>query len=192
MADKMKVVTESEPATTISDEAVAIPKPGPLGLSAFRSTRAATIATVETLQTALPHHEISEARDFVRLHPDTENYWSAELCFVGVPIQGQTRDTLHLIREDLAVEYLPSGRIRRFRLALATKPSDIFFLCEVPTQNEDNIRNATNLQACERAKTKWTTVSQEAVQQDAGPGAEAVRRSKLGSDRNALGRWDAV
>jgi hypothetical protein len=161
MTDKkpVHVVTDPEPATAISEEAASIPKPGPLCLSAFRSTRATTIASVEALQTALPHHKISEARDFVRLHPDKANFWSSELCFVSVPIQGQRRDTLHLIREDLAVQYLPSGRIQRFRLTLATKPHDIFFLCHVPTQNEDNMWNATNLQACEQAKTKWTMVS---------------------------------
>jgi hypothetical protein len=159
MTDKMRVVAESELASAISDEPVSIPKPGPLNLSAFKSTRAATTAAVETLQTALSHHKISEARDFVRLHSDPDNYWSAELCFVSVPIQGQRRDSLHLIREDLVVQYLPSGRIQRFRLALATKPNDAFFLCHVPTQNEDNAWNSTNLQACELAKTNWTMVS---------------------------------
>jgi hypothetical protein len=128
-------------------------------LSAFKSKRAATVANVETLQTALPHHKIAEAKDFVRLHPDAANYWSAELCFVNVPIKGQKRDTLHLITEELAMHYLPSGRITRFRLALAAKPSGIFFLCHIPSQNEDNAWNATNLQACEQAKTKWAMVS---------------------------------
>ena len=54
---------------------------------------------------------IAQAKDFVRLHPDEENYWSSELCFVNVPIKGQKRDTLHLIDEDLAMQYLPSGKI---------------------------------------------------------------------------------
>jgi hypothetical protein len=30
----------------------------------------------------------AEAKDFVRLHPDTANWWLLESCFVGVPIQG--------------------------------------------------------------------------------------------------------
>jgi hypothetical protein len=42
------------------------------------------------------------------------------------------------------------------RLALGAKPNDVFFLCEVPTQNLDNTWNETNLQACEQAKTYWT------------------------------------
>ena len=86
----------------------------------------------------MPHHSISQAKDFVRLHADEESYWSPELCFVNVPIKGQKQDTLHLIEEDLAMQYLPSGRIKRFRLALATQALRRFFLCHVPTQNTDN------------------------------------------------------
>ena len=106
--------------------------------------------------TALPVHSISEAKDYVRLHPDEDNYWSPEFCFVNVPIKGQKHETVHLIDEELAMRNLPSGKIRRFRLALATKPYDVFFLCEVPTQNLDNIWNETNLQACVHAKEFWT------------------------------------
>ena len=104
---------------------------------------------------ALPHHSIAQAKDFVRLHPDEDRYWSPELCFVSVPIKGQKRETLHLIDEELAMRFLPSGKIQRFRLALATKPYDVFFLCHVPTRNEDNSWNVSNLQACEQAKTFW-------------------------------------
>ena len=53
------------------------------------------------------------------------------------------------------MQYLPSGRILRFRLALATKPYDVFFLCHVPTRNPDNQWNESNLVACEKAKTLW-------------------------------------
>ena len=70
--------------------------------------------------------------------------------------KGQKRDTLHLIDEGLAQQYLPSARVQRFRLALATKPNDVFFLCHVPSRGLDNIWNATNLQACEQAKRLWT------------------------------------
>ena len=151
MADepKFKVVGEE-----VDDEALSVPKPDTFSLNKFKSKRAAAIANVETLLTALPHHSISEAKDFVRLHPDEEKYWSPELCFVNVPIKGQ-RDTLHLIDEELAMRYLPSAKILRFRLALATKPGDVFFLCHVPSRNTDNSWNASNLQACEKAKTFW-------------------------------------
>ena len=124
-------------------------------LSRFKSKRGA-VGTIEVLPTALPHHKVAQAKDFVRLHPDEENYWSEELCFVNVPIKGQKRDTLHLIDEELAMRYLPSGAISRCRLALATKPHDVFFLAEVPSQNlEENLWNATNIQGCMQAKTSW-------------------------------------
>jgi hypothetical protein len=149
MADKPALVKPIE-------EVVPIAKPSAFDLEKFKSKRAAAAANVETLQTGLPHHKISEAGDFVRLHADEEKYWSPELCFVSVPIKGQKRETLHLIEEDLAMQYLPSGRIDRFRLALAAKPYDVFFLCHVPTQNLDNKWNEDNLDACEKAKEKWT------------------------------------
>lgn len=136
-------------------EMISIAKPSAFSLDKFKSKRAATVAGVQTLLTALPHHSISAAKDFVRLHPDEATYWSPELCFVNVPIKGVKRDTLHLIDEDLAVQYVASGKILRFRLALATKPFDIFFLCHVPTRNEDNTWNASNISACEKAKTSW-------------------------------------
>jgi hypothetical protein len=136
-----------------------IAKPATFDLEKFKSKRAATIAGVETLLTALPHHPISQAKDFVRLHPNEDAYWSYELCFVNVPIQGAKHDTMHLIDEELAMQYLPSGRILRFKLVLATKPNDRFFLAHVPTQNLDNSWNETNLQGCEHAKTLWTQLT---------------------------------
>jgi hypothetical protein len=132
-----------------------VPKPTKNTLDMFKSTRDPSIAGVETLLTALPHYKLSEAKDWGRLHPDEENYWSAELCFVTVPIKGQKKDLLHLINEDVAKRYLPADRIQRFRLALATKPHDVFFLCHVPSQNLDNTWNDTNLRACLQAKTTW-------------------------------------
>ena len=133
-----------------------IQKPGKFNLDKFKSTQAASLAGVETLLTALPQCSIAQAKDFVRLHPDEDAYWSPELCFVSVPIKGQKHDTIHLIDETLAKQYLPSARIARFRLALATKPNDVFFLCQVPSRGFDNIWNTTNIQACEQAKTLWT------------------------------------
>ena len=145
-----------EPPVPNEQPEISIPKPGTFDLDKFKSKRAAAIAGVETLQTALPHHNIAQAKDFVRLHPDEVTHWSPELCFVNVPIMGQKRDTLHLIDEELAMRHLPSARILRFRLVIATKPFDVFFLCHVPTRNTDNSWNGSNLQACEHAKTRWT------------------------------------
>jgi len=140
-------------------EAAPIAKPEAFSLDKFKTRRAPAVANVETLQTALPHHSISLGKDFVRLHPDEAKYWSEELCFVNVPIKGQKNSTLHLIDEELATRFLPSARILRFRLALATKPNDVFFLCHVPTRNEGNTWNDSNRQACEQAKTLWVSVT---------------------------------
>ena len=144
-----------EAAATGAGEAGPIPKPSAFDLDKFKSKHSAAVANVDTLLESLPHHSIAQAKDFVRLHPDEDKYWSPELCFVNVPIKGQKRDTLHLINEDLAIRYLPSGKILRFRLALATKPFDVFFLCHVPSRNADNSWNQSNLVACEASKTHW-------------------------------------
>ena len=138
------------------DTPISIAKPSEFSLDKFKSKRSPAIAGVETLLTALPHHSMSQAKDWVRTHPDEEKYWSPEFCFVHVPIKGQKRETLHLIEEELAMRHLPSGRIDRFRLALATKPNDVFFLCHVPSQNLDNQWNDSNRQACLQAKALWT------------------------------------
>jgi len=152
-AESMHVAPDPEPA---EGEEFSIAKPSAFDLNKFVSKRSAASASVETLQTALPHHNIAQAKDFVRLHSNEETNWSPELCFVNVPIKGQKRDMLHLIEEGLATRYLPSARILHFRLAVASKPGDVFFLCHVPTRNLDNPWNASNLQACEQAKTHWT------------------------------------
>ena len=129
-------------------------------LNKFKSKRAAAIGGLETLQGALPHYPIAHAKDFVRLHPDQDKYWTDELCFVSVPIKGTKKDLLHLIDEDVAAEFLPSGRLQWFRFALATKPFDIFFLCHVPTRNlDENTWNISNVKACEQARHNWVQVS---------------------------------
>ena len=64
-----------------------IPIPGEFSLEKFKSTQAASLAGVETLLTALPQCSIAQAKDFVRLHPDEDAYWSPELCFVSRPNQ---------------------------------------------------------------------------------------------------------
>jgi len=159
MVKNLEAVEKSEMSSSSkeNEEPLAIAKPsGGFDLNKFKAKRAAAVANIETLPTSLPVHNMAAAKDFVRTHPDEENYWSDELCFVNVPIKGQKHNTLHLIDEDLALQFLESGEIRRFRLALATKPNDVFFLCEVPTQNVDNSWNVSNLGGCEQAKTLWT------------------------------------
>ena len=156
----MKAIEKTETPTPEETTPMTIAKPsGKFDLSKFKAKRAAAIANVETLPTPPPVHNMAAAKDFVRLHPDAEAYWSDELCFVSVPIKGQKQNSLHLIDEDLALRFLESGEILRRRLALASKPNDVFFLCEVPTQNLDNIWNITNVEGCEKAKTLWTKMT---------------------------------
>jgi hypothetical protein len=138
------------------DNVVPIAKPPKkFSLDRFKVKREPAIAGVNALLTELPHHPISHAKDFVRLHPNEETYWSGSLCFVNVPIFGVDRDTLHLIDEELALQFVQSRKILRFELALATMPYDVRFLCHVPTTNKDNSWNKSNLLACVHAKTRW-------------------------------------
>jgi hypothetical protein len=141
-----------------AEEATSIPKPPPESkLSRFKSKNLGR-EKVATQIAGLPHHSVPEAKDWVRLHPDEENWWSDELCFVSIPVPGQKRDMLHLIDTDQAAE-LPSGKVARFRLALASKPNDGFFLAHVPSTNLDNKWNETNVDGCEQAKTLWTQLT---------------------------------
>jgi hypothetical protein len=79
------------------------------------------------------------------------------------------------------MRYLSPADVLRYRLALAAKPSDHFFLCRVPSQNRENSWNASALQGCEEATRFWVKVVslsdagadhyqvQYAVDQDAFP-----------------------
>ena len=68
-----------------------IVKPAAGFMEKFRSKRPPTIAGVETVLAALPILRLGDVRDFFRVHPDEENHWSPELCFVSVPIKGSRR-----------------------------------------------------------------------------------------------------
>ncbi len=139
-----------------------IVKPG--RLDKFKSKKKPSIGGLETAPTVLGILRVGDTNDFIRLHPNEDEYWSDELCFVSVPIIGEKRDQLHLIDEEIAVRYLPNKKIKRFRLALACKPYDVFFLCQVPSVNLDNTWNDTALKACKKAKTHWVQVSSRAAE----------------------------
>jgi hypothetical protein len=141
------------------------------------SKKPPSIADVGGGNIALPHFKISDAGDYVRLHPSDE-YWSHEFCFVQVPIRGQKRDLLHLIDEDLANKYLSVKKVKRFRLALASKPHHNLFLAEVPSQNLDNSWNVSMLEALERAKTLWTEVISRKAEGVEGYKIEYARNPK--------------
>jgi hypothetical protein len=140
-----------------SSEGSPIEKPTTFDPEKFRSKRGAALANVATLQQALPIIKISDANDFVRLHPD-DDYRTFELCFVNVPIPGDRKDQLHVIDEELAMTYLHAKEIKRHALHLASKPHGAFFLCVVPTQNVDNSYNRTALIGLEAARRKWVQV----------------------------------
>ena len=63
----------------------------------FKSKNTPTISGVQTLLTALPILKIGEVDDWTRLHPTEDEYWTCELCFVSVPIQG--RQARHAARD---------------------------------------------------------------------------------------------
>lgn len=130
---------------------LAIPKPPVTNkLDRFKCKTPTTSSGVEPLLSALPHHSISQAKDFVRLH---RTAWSDEYCLVDIPIKGVKKGTLHLIDEEIAERAnLPKGKIVRLRFALASKPHDSFFLCHIPSTNLDNGWNVSALEACEKAK----------------------------------------
>jgi len=184
MADdpKLRVVSSEAQAQT------AIPKPEErFSLDRFKSKLDTSGGGVETLLSALPISSIGRAGDFVRLHPDEDNYWTPELCFVNVPVDGQKDRVLHLIDEDVAKRHDLQDKIVRFRLALATKPGNAFFLCRVPSQNLTNIWNKTACDACEQAKTLWT----QAVSKKE-PNTEGYRFTRaLDQDMFAEPKWPA-
>jgi hypothetical protein len=78
----------------VSGEEMSIPKPGKFDLGMFKTGGESSAANVGTLLSALPHHNIAAAKDFVRLHPNEDTHWSDELFFVNVPIKGQKQNTL--------------------------------------------------------------------------------------------------
>jgi hypothetical protein len=134
--------------------ATSIPKPPKkFSLDKFKSTQAPTISNVDTLPHALPIHSIAQAKDFVRLHHLNE-YWSTELCFVSVPVVGVKGGQLHLIDESIGMRYC-AKKLLRFRLALGSKPFDVFFLCIVPSTNLLNSWNESAVQACMQARVRW-------------------------------------
>jgi hypothetical protein len=150
---------DANPATAPTDQnAVAAPVKitKPKFRDRFKSKLPPDIGGVVTPLQALPVMRIADAIDFARLHPDEENYWTGEQCFVDVPIKGEKRMMLCIINEELAVKHFAAKRIRRFQLALAARPHDAFFLCIVPTQNLDNTWNKTAHEACMAAKHYWT------------------------------------
>jgi hypothetical protein len=157
-ADKPADDITDKPADDTTSTPIAKPKAGN-PLDKFRSKKAANVPNVGDDPGPLKIDHAARVKDFVRVHPNEEDYWSPELCFVEVPIPGARDLQLHLIVEDIAVRYLPSAKIIRHRLVLASKPRDQFFLARIPTQNLDNPWHISYLHGCEVAKTKWVELT---------------------------------
>jgi hypothetical protein len=68
--EKLQLARDAEP--------ISIAKPSEVSLDAFKSKRDPSVANVGTLLTALPHSTIAQAKDWVRTHPDDEDYWSSD------------------------------------------------------------------------------------------------------------------
>ena len=128
----------------LTEKVTPIKKPSSFSLDKFKSKRAAAIANVETLlgRAAAPQR-LQEAKDFVRLHPDEENYWSPELCFVDVPIKGAEERHAAPDRRRTRAALPAGGKIKRFRLALATQAATTCSSSATcPSTNLDNSWNA--------------------------------------------------
>ena len=139
-----------------------IAKPGAFNLDKFKSKRAPTIANVETLQSPLPVHNMAARQGFrAPASRRGELLVGRALFRERADQRPEAQHAAPHRRRHWRCRFLESGEILRFRLALATKPDDVFFLCEVPTQNLDNSWNNTNLEACEQAKTLWTKATSQ-------------------------------
>ena len=121
-------------------------KPASFSLDKFKSKRAAAAANVDTALTALPHHAIAQAKDFVRLHP-SEDILVDRIVLRERADQGAKKEQLHLIDEDLTA-LLSSGKVLRFRIGVGDEAASTSFSVSHPDANTDNAWNMSNLPAC--------------------------------------------
>jgi hypothetical protein len=155
----MTMTTKKQKTETEAENVIPLKVVKPSRLDKFKSKRPGT-AGLETAPEVLSILKVGDVNDFFRLHPNEEDYWSPEMCFVSVPIKGEKKDRLHIIDEELALRCgLSNKKIKRFRLALATKPHDALFLCQVPSMHLDNQWNSDAVKACVQAMTCWTQVA---------------------------------
>jgi hypothetical protein len=137
-------------------------------LDRFKSKKDLTLANVEVDPGPLPCSRIVDVKDFVRVHPDEENFWTDVLCFISVPVKGMKHEQLHVIDEELATEWLEPAQIIRMRLALASKPDGKLFLAQIPCENLDNVWNSTHIDAVHEAQRFWLMASSRAKENEEG------------------------
>ena len=128
----------------------------PSFLDKYKSKRPPTIGGVDAELNPLKVLRIGEVGDFARFHPNEDEYWTPELCFVSVPVNGEKRDMLHLIDEDIAVQ-VPAGeedqaacgwRWRRSRTTSSSSAS-----CRRRTSTIRGTSRRSRL--VQKAKTPW-------------------------------------
>jgi hypothetical protein len=154
---RAQAAVNAPPSEPEPDPPVTVEKPAGSKLDRFKSTRTAAPAGVKTLLGPMPVLKLSEAKDFVMVHPDPA-YWSSELCFVSVPVQGVKNNVNHLGFEDVLMSVVSDDEVERHALALASKPCGVFFLAIIPTQNLENTWNETALEGATKAKAGWVKV----------------------------------
>jgi hypothetical protein len=162
-ADKARKAKAKAEATEVAETPVADPPPPvakPTGskLAKFKSKRGDAPAGVRTMLGALPVMRLSDANDFVRVHPDSA-YTSDELTFTSVPVQGVKDNVKHIGDEDVLMSVLPNKMVERHALALCAMPHDRFFLGIVPTINLDNSWNRSTREGFELMKTRWVMLT---------------------------------
>ena len=177
----------TNPATpeilTPADPPVSIERPKGSLLARFKTGRE-NEGRVEKLLMALPHYKPSDARDFIRLHPD-DDYWSDELSFATVPVQGMKDGVLHLITIELALE-LPPGRRGAVPVGVGDQTFQSLFLAHIPSTNLDNIWNETCVRACTEARAKWRMVVSRKIEGKEGYDSEPTRNEKQDCLRHFL------
>ena len=89
------------------------------------------------------------------MHPSEDEYWTprcvSSRCRSRAPSATCCTPSTTISRCSIC----RPKKIKRLRLALATKPNNVFFWCSVPSQNLDNAYNADAIKACYKAQTHW-------------------------------------
>jgi hypothetical protein len=118
---------------------------------------------VRTVLQRLDMLTLSDARDWV-LVCDNPAYITPPLMFISVPVQGQKHNAVHLIDKAVALRNCDDREIEQYRLVLAARPHDRFFLAKVPCANLENSWNESMLRAVEYAKQRWCKVLSQRAQ----------------------------
>ena len=61
----------------MAENVIPIVKPRGFSLDKFKTKGGTAAASVDTLQAALMHCKIKEAKDFVRPHPNEDEFWTS-------------------------------------------------------------------------------------------------------------------